>query len=340
MKRNARHHTAGRAQQPTRARAATLPTAGAVVPAPRPERSPLDAPRRYALLSVGAALVTIALKTGAYLLTGSVGLLSDAVESLVNLVAALVAVGMLTLALRPPDADHAYGHTKAEYFASAIEGLLILLAAAGIGVTAWERLQHPQPIAQVELGLAISCAAAAVNGVVALTLLRAGRRLRAITLVADAQHLLTDVWTSGGVVVGVVLVKLTGWLALDPLIALLVAANIVWAGVRLLRDTARGVLDTALPPDDQARIAAILEPYRDAGIVFHALRTRVAGQRRFVSLHVLVPGAWTIQRGHALAEQIERAIGAALPQTTVFTHLEPVEDPISWEDQTLDRAVD
>lgn len=291
------------------------------------------------MLSVGAALVTITLKTGAYMVTGSVGLLSDAVESLINLAAALIAVWALTLASRPPDTEHAYGHTKAEYFASAFEGLLILIAAAGIGLTAWERLLHPRPLEQVWLGLVISLVAAAVNGAVAVILLRAGRRLRSITLVADAHHLLTDVWTSAGVVVGVVLVQLTGWLVLDPLIALLVATNITWTGVLLLRDTASGVLDTALPPADQARIAAVLAPYKEAGIVFHALRTRTAGQRRFVSLHILVPGAWTIQRGHALAEQIECAIIAALPKTTVFTHLEPVEDPVSWNDQTLDRAL-
>jgi cation diffusion facilitator family transporter len=295
--------------------------------------------RAYAFLSVGAALVTIALKMGAYMVTDSVGLLSDAVESLINLAAALIAVWALTLASRPPDAEHAYGHSKAEYFASAVEGLLILVAAAGIGLTACDRLLHLRPLEQVWLGLTISLVAAAVNGAVALILLRAGRRLRSITLVADAHHLLTDVWTSAAVVVGVVLVQLTGWLVLDPLIALLVAANIVWTGARLLRDTAYGVLDTALPPADQARIAAVLAPYRDAGIVFHALRTRTAGQRRFVSLHILVPGVWTIQRGHALAEQIERAIIAALPKTTVFTHLEPVEDPVSWDDQALDRSV-
>jgi cation diffusion facilitator family transporter len=300
-------------------------------------RSTASPARAYAFLSVGAALVTIALKTGAYIVTDSVGLLSDAIESLINLAAALIAVWALTLASRPPDAEHAYGHTKAEYFASAVEGLLILIAAAGIGLTAWDRLLHLRALEQVWLGLTISLGAAAVNGAVALTLLRAGRRLRSITLVADAHHLLTDVWTSAGVVAGVVLVQLTGWLILDPLVALLVAANIVWTGVRLLRDTAAGVLDTTLPPADQARIAAVLAPYQEAGISFHALRTRTSGQRRFVSLHILVPGAWTIQRGHALAEQIERAIIAALPKTTVFTHLEPVEDPLSWEDQTLDR---
>lgn len=297
----------------------------------------MSSARAYAFLSVGAALVTIALKAGAYAVTGSVGLLSDAIESLINLAAALIAVWALTLASRPPDAEHSYGHTKAEYFASALEGLLILIAATGIGLTAWDRLLNLRPLEQVWLGLAISLAAAVVNGAVALTLLRAGQCLRSITLVADGHHLLTDVWTSAGVVAGVVLVQLTGWLILDPLVALLVAANIVWTGVRLLRDTAYGVLDTALPPADQARIAAVLAPYQEQGFIFHALRTRTAGQRRFVSLHILVPGAWTIQQGHALAEQIERAIIAALPKTTVFTHLEPIEDPLSWEDQALDR---
>jgi cation diffusion facilitator family transporter len=294
--------------------------------------------RRYALLSAAAALITISLKTSAYWLTGSVGLLSDALESLVNLAAALIAVWALTLASRPPDAKHAYGHTKAEYFASAVEGLLILVVALGIGLTAWERLLHLRPLQQIWLGLAISLAAVIVNGAVALILLRAGRWRRSITLIADAHHLLTDVWTTAGVVVGVVLVQLTGWLVLDPLIALLVAANIVWTGVRLLRDTGYGFLDTALPPADQAQIAAVLAPYQAAGIDFHALRTRTSGQRRFVSLHVLVPGAWSIQRGHALTEQIERGIITVLPKTTVFTHLEPVEDQVSWEDQTLDRV--
>jgi cation diffusion facilitator family transporter len=305
----------------------------AVVP-DRPTSPPACA---YAFLSVGAALVTIALKASAYFVTGSVGLLSDAIESLINLAAALLAVWALTLASRPPDAEHTYGHAKAEYFASAVEGLLILIAAAGIGWTAWDRLLNLRALDHAWLGLAISLAAAAVNGAVALILLRAGQRLRSIALVADGHHLLTDVWTSAGVVVGVVLVQLTGWLILDPLAALLVAANIVWAGVRLLRDTASGVLDTALPSADQARIAAVLAPYQEAGLVFHALRTRTAGQRRFVSLHILVPGAWTIQQGHTLAEQIERAIIAALPKTTVFTHLEPIEDSVSWEDQALDR---
>ena len=293
--------------------------------------------RSYAVLSVGAALLTIFLKSAAYLLTDSVGLLSDALESLVNLVAALVAVWALTLATRPADADHTYGHSKAEYIASAVEGILILAAAFSIAWAAVDRLFHLRTLEQVWLGLAISVVATAINGSVALILLRAGNRLRSITLRADAYHLLTDVWTSGGVLIAVVLVALTGWLILDPLIAILVAANIVWTAVRLLHDTANGVLDRALPPADQACITSILAPYQAIGATFHALRTRVAGQRRFVSLHLLVPGDWTVQHGHDLAEQIEQQIRAALPKTTVFTHLEPKEDAVSYEDQELER---
>ena len=301
------------------------------------DRPALPSARAYALLSVGAACLTIGLKVTAYRLTGSVGLLSDAVESLVNLVAALVAFWALTLAYRPPDAEHAYGHSKAEYLASAVEGVLILVAAASISMTAWERLRSPRPLEDVGLGLAISIVAAGINGAAALALLRGGRRLRSITLSADARHLLTDVWTSVGVVLGVVLVQATGWMLLDPLVALAVAANIVWTGLRLLRDTANGVLDTALPPTDQALIAEVLRPYQRDGIVFHALRTRAAGQRRFISLHVLVSGTWSVQYGHALSDEIERALVRALPGSTVFTHLEPLDDAVSWEDQYLDR---
>jgi len=295
------------------------------------------AARTYALLSVGAALLTIILKSIAYWLTGSVGLLSDAMESGVNLIAALVAVWALTLATRPADADHGYGHSKAEYIASAVEGIMIFVAAVSIIWAAIERLFHLRALEQVWLGLAISLVAAGINGAVALILLRAGNRLRSITLRADAHHLLTDVWTSGGVVVGVVLVASTGWLILDPLIALLVAANIVWAAIRILRDTVNGVLDSALPAADQACITGILAPYAAQEVTFHALRTRVAGQRRFVSLHLLVPGDWTVKHGHDLAEQIEQQIRDTLVKSTVFTHLEPKEDIASYEDQDLER---
>lgn len=294
--------------------------------------------RSYILLSLGAAVVTIALKVGAWALTGSVGMLSDAAESVINLVAAGVAFWLLTVAARPPDEEHAYGHSKAEYFSSGVESTLILVAAAGIAWAAWGRLFSPQPLENVGVGLAVSVIASAINGGVALVLLRAGRRLHSITLTADGQHLLTDVWTSAGVVLGVILVSLTGWLVLDPIIALLVAANIVWTGVRLLNDSAHGLLDTAIPPADQQKVQEVLEKYKARGIDFHALRTRQAGQRRFVSLHVLVPGDWSVHDGHALCEQIERDIRARLPRTTVFTHLESLDDPRSWEDQELDRS--
>jgi cation diffusion facilitator family transporter len=296
-------------------------------------------PRSYIVLSIAAAVATIGLKFTAFLLTGSVGLLSDAAESLVNLVAAVAAFWALTVAARPPDEEHAYGHTKAEYFSSGFEGALILVAAGTIAVTAINRLLHPQPLENVGVGLAVSIAATVVNGAVAMVLLRAGRRLNSITLRADGHHLLTDVWTSLGVVAGVLLVQLTGVLVLDPLVALVVALNITWTAVRIMRDTAHGLLDTALPPKDQALIARVLTRYEADGIGFHALRTRQSGQRRFVSLHVLVPGDWSIKRGHDLCEQIERDIRDELPMITVFTHLEPVEDPASMEDQELDRVV-
>ncbi len=293
--------------------------------------------RSYALLSVAAALVTISLKFGAYLLTGSIGLFSDAAESVVNLFAAGAAVWALSVAARPADEEHAYGHGKAEYFASGLESALIIVAAAWIGFTAFGRLLDPQPLEQVPLGLSLILVAAAINGGVAVVILRAGKRLRSITLEADAKHLLTDVWTSFGVVVGVAAAQITGWLVLDPLIALLVAANIVWTGIRLLRDTAGGLLDEALPNDDQAKIAKTLAEYENGNVHFHALRTRQSGQRRFVSMHVLVPGEWSVQRGHDLAEDIEKDLRETLPGSTVFIHIEPTEDPASFEDVGLDR---
>jgi cation diffusion facilitator family transporter len=294
--------------------------------------------RRYAWLSIAAAVVTIGLKLGAYYLTGSVGLFSDAAESVVNLVAAVAALSALTFAARPPDEEHAFGHNKAEYFSSGLESALIIISAVWIGITAWDRLLDPQPLQNVGLGLSVTLAAAALNGGVALVLLRAGRKLRSITLRADAQHLLTDVWTSVGVVLGVVMVQLTGWLVLDPIIGLLVAANIVWTGFRLLNDTAHGLLDTALPPEELEKIYRVLSRHEDEAVNFHAVRTRAAGQRRFVSMHVLVPGYWTVKRGHDLSERIEKELANALQgNTTFFIHIEPSEDPTSFEDQNLDR---
>jgi cation diffusion facilitator family transporter len=295
----------------------------------------LPSARSYAALSIIAAVMTIALKFGAYFLTGSVGLLSDAFESIVNLVAALAAFWALSYASKPPDAEHTFGHSKAEYFSSALEGILILVAAVSIAVASVERLIHPHPIEQAGLGLGLALVATAINGGVAWILLQASRRLRSISLYADAHHLLTDVWTSVGVVLGIGLVSITGWEVLDPIVALLVAANIVWAGVKLLRETGAGLLDTAIPAAEHQKILLIMSEYESQGIQFHAMRTRVAGTHRFVSFHVLVPGAWTVQRGHDLCESIEQAISLALPGTDITTHLEPAEDPISWDDIKL-----
>lgn len=293
----------------------------------------------FAWLSIAAALVTIGLKAGGYVLTGSVGLLSDALESLVNLAAAGIALAVLTLAARPPDTRHAYGHNKAEYFSSGIEGILMLIAAAGIGAAAWPRLMQPRPIIQIGPGLAVSVIAAGINLIVACILLRAGRRHRSITLEADASHLLSDVWTSAGVVLGVGATGLTGWLWLDPLIALLVAVNIVRSGMSIVWRSVQGLLDAALPAPERAALEQILEQYRAAGIQYHALRTRQAGSRCFVSVHILVPGMWSVQESHRLLERIEREIQRRLPGAAVFTHLEPLEDPASWEDLSFVQEV-
>lgn len=302
------------------------------------DRAPHHSLARYAWLSIGAAVFTMALKGFAYSVTGSVGLLSDALESLVNLAGGVMTLAMLSIAARPADDHHAYGHSKAEYFASTLEGLLILLAAASIGSAATRRLISPQPLEQVGVGLAVCAAAAVVNLGVGWFLLRAGRRHGAISLEAGARHLFTDVWTSAGVIVGVAAVSRTGWLRLDPVVALLVAANIVWSGIRILQGSVLGFMDTALPDGEQLQIRRVLDRYREQGVHYHALRTRRSGQRRFVSVHVLVPGEWTVDRGHAMAEQIEGAVRAALPNVTVLTHLESLNDPDSWRDISIDRS--
>ena len=292
---------------------------------------------RYAWLSIVASLTTLTLKAAAWALTGSVGLLSDALESLVNVGAALMLLSMLRIATRPADAGHAYGHSKAEYFASGLEGVLVVVAAGGIAYAATSRLLHPRPLEHAGVGLTLTIVASAVNYGVARVLLRVGRTHRSIALEADAQHLLTDVWTSAGVILGVALVVLTGWLVLDPLIALAVALNIVLIGWRLVKDSILGLMDAAWPNEEQALLERVLAEYRARGIEFHAVRTRRAGVRRFASLHVLVPGRWTVQQGHDLLEEIERRIGERVGSVTVDTHLEPVEDPASYRDQQLER---
>ena len=293
---------------------------------------------RFAWISIAAALVTIALKTTAYYLTGSVGLLSDALESLVNLVGGIMALAMLTIAARPADKDHAYGHSKAEYFSSGVEGALILVAALSIAITAIPRLFHPRELEQVGAGLAVSVVASLINLGVALLLLRVGKKNHSITLEANAHHLLTDVWTSVGVLAGVGAVVLTGWLWMDPVVALLVAANIVWTGSHIVWRSISGLMDPALSEEDLATINGVLTTYQNDEVQFHALRSRQAGARKFVSVHVLVPGAWTVHHGHELLERIEGSVRTALPNITVFTHLESLDDPASWDDQSLDRG--
>lgn len=292
---------------------------------------------RFAWLSIAAALLTIALKTMAYLFTNSVGLLSDALESTINLAGAVMALAMLIIAARPPDEDHNYGHGKAEYFSSGIEGILILIAALFIGIASVERFIHPRPIEQLGIGMAVSVGASLVNLFVSLVLFKAARKYHSITLEADAKHLMTDVWTSAGVLVGVGLVALTGWTRLDAIVAFLVACNIVWTGVSIMRQSIAGLMDQALSADEQEQIQEVLEPYRLDGIQFHALQTRQAGARKFVSFHVLVPGTWSVQQGHQLLEQIEDDIRARIPMVSISTHLEPIEDPISYNDIYLER---
>lgn len=293
---------------------------------------------RFAWLSIAAALITMALKAVAYWITGSVGLLSDALESLVNLAGAMMALAMLSVAARPADEDHAYGHGKAEYFSAGAEGAMIVIAALSIAVTAVDRLLHPRPLERVGIGLAVSVVASLVNLAVALVLRRAARVHRSATLDASSHHLLTDVWTSAGVLVGVGAVELTGWLVLDPIVALAVAANIVFTGGRILRGSVAGLMDAALPPDEIALLRDLLDRYVSTeGIDYHALRTRQSGARRFVSLHVLVPAGWTVQQGHDLLERIEADVRRALPPITVDTHLEPLGDPAAMRDQELHR---
>jgi cation diffusion facilitator family transporter len=292
---------------------------------------------RFAWLSVITALITIALKVSAYLLTDSVGLLSDALESGVNLVAAIVALVALIVAARPPDDEHAYGHTKAEYFSGGIEGTMILIAALLIIGTAVERLLNPQPLQQLNLGLIVSLVAAGLNLVVALVLQRAAHEYESTALEADARHLLTDVWTSAGVLLGIGAVSITGWQPLDSIIGLLVAVHILRAGFQLVDTAVHGLMDTALPEEEQALIVSILESYSGDGVQYHALRTRQSGAQRFVSVHIQVPGNWSVQRGHSLLEQIEREMRQALPRVSILTHLEPVEDPVSWHDIPLNR---
>jgi len=291
---------------------------------------------KFAWLSIAAALATIALKTAAWWVTGSVGLLSDAAESVVNLIAAVVALFALRVAARPADKNHHFGHSKAEYFSSAIEGVMIFVAAAAIVGFAIERLIVPRPLEEIGIGLVISVVAALVNGAVAWVLLRAGRRYNSITLRADAHHLFTDLVTSAGVVVGVLLVGVTGWNWLDPVVALLVGINILWTGWRLVSESASGLMDESLPKEDNARLRQILTDHESDEVHFHAFRTRISGARAFMEFHMLVPGAWSVQRGHDAMEDLIDLIRSEYTELRVIGHLEPIEDPRSYEDIHID----
>lgn len=293
---------------------------------------------RYAWLSVAVALATISLKTLAWHFTGSVGLLSDALESLINLAAALLAVSMLRLAATPPDEEHPHGHFKAEYFSSGIEGALIVLAAAGIVWAALPRLAAPQAIEAPLLGLALSALASAFNLAAGWHLIRVGRREDSIALEADGHHLLSDVWTSAGVIVGVALAAMTGWNLLDPLVALGVAVHILWTGFMLMRRSLAGLMDVAIPDKEQAEIEKLFAEYRPRYAVdFHALRTRQSGSRRFVSFHLLVPDAWTVERAHALSEEIEARVRSLVPNAILLVHIEPIGQRASYDDIKLER---
>jgi cation diffusion facilitator family transporter len=295
--------------------------------------------KKFLYLSIAAALATISLKLIAWHLTGSIGLFSDALESCVNLAAAIIALVMITLAEKPPDEKHGFGHNKAEYFSSAIEGGLIVLAAFSIIWSAVPRIIHPQPLENLGLGLLVAVGASMINLVVSLVLVKNGKKNNSITLEADGRHLMTDVLTSVGVLLGIALVKLSGWLVLDGIVAIGVAINIICTGYQLIRRSASGLLDTAIPKDERDKINMVLEKYKQQNIEFHSLMTRQSGQRKFILVHLLMPGIWDIHKGHNLAEEIEKDIRMLFPGSsiTVFTHLEPIEDPESMLDISIDR---
>lgn len=294
---------------------------------------------KFAWLSIAAALLTIGLKAGAWLLTGSVGLLSDAAESVVNLVAAVVALLMLRIAARPPDEDHNFGHTKAEFFSAAVEGGMIFVAALAIIISAVDRFIHPQPLENVGIGLLISVVASLINGAVALVLLRAGRERRSLTLKADGKHLMTDVWTSAGVLVGVLLVKLTGWDRLDSIVAFAVGVNIVIAGFKLVAESTHGLMDPTLPAEENAAIVAVLLKHTNDDVMFHGLRTRSAGRHGFATFDALVPGSWSVQKAHDLVEVIEADIRAEVEAVELRIHIEPREDPRAYGDHPVEIPI-
>ena len=288
--------------------------------------------RSYLKLSIAVALATIALKTGAWWVTDSVSLLSDALESLVNLAGAMFALTMVTVADQPADADHPYGHHKAEYFSSGFEGVLIVVAALAIIWAAGHRLLDPQPLEDVGLGLALSVASSVLNGALAFAMLRKAREHRSMALEADARHLITDVWTSAGVVVGLLAVKFTGWLWLDPVVAILLALNILREGGSLVRRSADGLMDRALEPEVRAEIEKALDVFRHQAIRFDHVTTRRAGQRRFVDLHMHMPSGWTLGRAAALRTSVEQALMSAVPGLRASIQLLPMDVEAHFDD--------
>ncbi len=286
----------------------------------------------YLKISIAVAVATIVLKFGAWWLTDSVSLLSDALESLVNLAGAMFALTMVTLAAQPPDEDHPYGHHKAEYFSSGFEGVLIFVAALAIIWAALHRLQAPQPLDAVGLGIALTVVSSAMNGVLAWAMLRKAHEHRSMALEADARHLITDVWTSAGVVIGIVAVVATDWLWLDPVVAILVALNILREGASLVRRSADGLMDRALEPEVQAQIDATLEPFRHNTIRFDHLVTRRAGQRRFVDMHMHMPAGWTLGRAAAVRTSVEQALMSAVPGLRATIQLLPLDVEAHFDD--------
>mgnify|MGYP001241600790 CR=1 FL=1 len=294
---------------------------------------------KFAWLSIAAAIATIGLKFTAYLLTGSVGLLSDAAESVVNLVAAIVALIALRVAAQPADAEHHFGHAKAEYFSAIVEGVMIFVAAVFILWTSVQRFLAPAPLENVGVGLGVSVLASVLNGSVAYLLIRAGKQHRSITLEADGKHLLTDVWTSVGVVAGVLLVALTGWLRLDPVIAFLVGLNIIWTGYHLISRSVDGLMDRSFNEEESTALTEALQEFCTDDVHFHALRTREAGHQRFVSMHMLVPGSWSVQQGHDLAEKVEASLTEKFDHVDIEIHIEPNDDPRAFEAETVGLEV-
>lgn len=290
-------------------------------------------PTHYAALTVVAAVVTLVMKFLAAWLTGSVGLLADALESIVNLVTSVVLLILLRIAKAPPDTDHPHGHDKAEYFANGVQGTLIIIAGFGIIMAAAKRFMLPQPLETGALGLGISVVAGIINLALARLLIRAGKVIKSVALEGEGAHLMSDFWTTVAVLGGVGLVYLSGWSWLDPTIAMFLSLFILWSGIKLLRGSVGGLMDQSLPQELQGKIEEVLDSYcSNRDIAYHALRSRASGARIFVSVHILVPGSWTVRQGHELTDEIEAKISNSLGKASVLTHLEPIEEPISFQD--------